>query len=609
MMKPKCYSYIRFSTPDQLKGDSLRRQMEAADKWALEHGMVIDDNLRLRDLGLSAYHGTHKDKGALGAFLELVKKGQISPGSVLLVESFDRLSREEVIDALEQFLSIIRQGIRVVTLSDGREYSKESITANYTDLIVSLTIMSRAHEESATKAYRGKAAWDKKRNNADKKKLTARAPAWLKLSADKTTFEVFPERAATIERIFRMKLDGQGGDTIARTLNAEGIKWSQGHGHGRVLENGWRKSYVDKILRGRAVLGEYQPMTGRGEKRQPAGDPIANYFPRIIPDELFYAVQQQMARNRGKGGRNGELQNLFGAICRCGYCGGKMQRINKGSGTKGGQFLICDNARRGLGCERHPVSYQTFEKLILTYAKGLSLADLLPDAKEARREQDKARECLAAIQAERDSKESKITNLVTAIESLEDQRAVERLKSRITELMDSVEELSGREQEAQRELTRLVSAGETTQEHLESVNELYAALARKDSPELRLKLRHRLRQLIDDINIYPVGRFLMTPAKVEAQLSAVFDVWPEYAGTKELDQLRAELTGQINNKNLARCTVHFNGGSFRTLNLAGKQPTLVLDFDREGRKFCNKFLDSEGKVKEFRVVNGKSELK
>ncbi len=52
---PKCYSYIRFSRPEQMRGASLRRQMEAADKWAAEHGMVIDESLT--DLGLSAFRG------------------------------------------------------------------------------------------------------------------------------------------------------------------------------------------------------------------------------------------------------------------------------------------------------------------------------------------------------------------------------------------------------------------------------------------------------------------------------------------------------------------------------------------------------------------------
>jgi len=32
--KKKAYSYIRFSTPEQLKGDSLRRQLESSRKYA-----------------------------------------------------------------------------------------------------------------------------------------------------------------------------------------------------------------------------------------------------------------------------------------------------------------------------------------------------------------------------------------------------------------------------------------------------------------------------------------------------------------------------------------------------------------------------------------------
>jgi len=34
-MSKKAYSYIRFSTPEQLKGDSLRRQLESSRKYLL----------------------------------------------------------------------------------------------------------------------------------------------------------------------------------------------------------------------------------------------------------------------------------------------------------------------------------------------------------------------------------------------------------------------------------------------------------------------------------------------------------------------------------------------------------------------------------------------
>ena len=48
---PRCYSYIRFSTSEQLKGDSLRRQLELTREYADKHGLVLDESLSMRDLG------------------------------------------------------------------------------------------------------------------------------------------------------------------------------------------------------------------------------------------------------------------------------------------------------------------------------------------------------------------------------------------------------------------------------------------------------------------------------------------------------------------------------------------------------------------------------
>ena len=69
-MQKKAYSYIRFSTPQQLKGDSLRRQLEASRAYAEAHDMVLDDSLR--DIGISAFKGKHATEGVLKKFIELV---------------------------------------------------------------------------------------------------------------------------------------------------------------------------------------------------------------------------------------------------------------------------------------------------------------------------------------------------------------------------------------------------------------------------------------------------------------------------------------------------------------------------------------------------------
>jgi DNA invertase Pin-like site-specific DNA recombinase len=179
--RSKAYSYLRFSTPEQAGGDSLKRQMEKAEAYADEHDLDLDTSLSFKDLGVSAYTGKNVQTGALGYFLRAVEDGLIPAGSFLLVESLDRISRENILRAQAVFISIVDAGVTLVTLTDGRRFSKASINANPTDLIISIVSLMRAHEESATKALRLRSAWAGKRSRAAIVPMTARGPAWLKL--------------------------------------------------------------------------------------------------------------------------------------------------------------------------------------------------------------------------------------------------------------------------------------------------------------------------------------------------------------------------------------------------------------------------------------------
>src|SRR5262245_27229953 len=97
----RAFSYIRFSKPEQLKGDSLRRQLEWGVGICTTKGWALDEILYLRDLGKSAFRGANAATGKLGAFLEAIKSGDVKRGDVLLLESLDRLSREDIDPAWE----------------------------------------------------------------------------------------------------------------------------------------------------------------------------------------------------------------------------------------------------------------------------------------------------------------------------------------------------------------------------------------------------------------------------------------------------------------------------------------------------------------------------
>ena len=146
--RPRAYSYLRFSTTEQLKGDSLRRQTQAAKDYADKHGLDLDESLTFRDLGVSAWRGKNVKDGALGAFLEAVDSGHVPPGSYLLVENLDRLSRAKPTVALNQFQAILARDVNVVTLHDEHEYTRAAMDENPLDLIMSILTMFRANDGS-----------------------------------------------------------------------------------------------------------------------------------------------------------------------------------------------------------------------------------------------------------------------------------------------------------------------------------------------------------------------------------------------------------------------------------------------------------------------------
>ncbi|MFC3163263.1 recombinase family protein [Ciceribacter thiooxidans] len=344
----KAYSYIRFSTPEQAQGDSLRRQTAKAEAWAQQHNLVLDNSLR--DLGVSAFHGTNRTTGALKSFLEMVEDGRIQRGSYLIVESLDRLSRETVIDAATRLFALIQAGIIVVTLSDGQEYSSERLRQDWTPLIISLAVMARAHDESRIKSERVGEAWQQKKEKARKegKPLTPRCPEWLEVRDG--TFVERPERVAIVRRVFQETIDGFGRREVVRRLNSEGVPTFRGG-------KGWHTSSIAKIIQSRAVLGEYQPHTGthRNRNRKPDGDPIPNYYPPIIDNGIFLRAQgATQGRRQNAAGRKGMSgSHLFQGLAQCAHCAGPMHIINKGKPPKGGIYLACSTNIRNAGCDNN----------------------------------------------------------------------------------------------------------------------------------------------------------------------------------------------------------------------------------------------------------------
>lgn len=509
---PKAYSYIRFSTPEQQTGDSFRRQYELSLAYAELHGLVLDERLTYRDLGVSAFDKSNVRDGQLGAFLKAIESGAVPVGSYLLVESLDRISRAKITDALEIFMAIINRGVRLVTLADGMEYSKEKINKQFTDIIISIAIMSRAHEESLMKSKRIKAAWHTKRANLDTKKLTALAPGWLEISEDRSRYIPVPHKVQLVQDIFDWTRNGLGTASVAKRLTQQNVPT-----FGARAKNMWHSSYIKKILSNRSVLGEFQPHVMLDGKRVPEGEPILDYFPRIISDEVFLlaAASQQSRRVNGAGRKGVGISNLFSGLLRCGYCGGSMVYVNKGHIGPRGKLLVCSNAKGGKDCHYVPWEYTFFEKSMLTYCTGLDVENFLQLDDTATSEITALADRITLLKASVEDIENKEGNILAAIESGAKFQQFEVRARQLTQERTHVEfELQSAQKKYDRSLSTkvdIVSIRATIDDLVERMNQLFG----DELYDLRAELSQQVKRLIGRIMIYP-GGYLEKPTYIAA---------------------------------------------------------------------------------------------
>jgi DNA invertase Pin-like site-specific DNA recombinase len=360
--RPKAYSYIRFSTPEQISGDSLRRQTQAAAEYAAVHNLELVQGC-YDDLGISAYHGANAETGMLSKFIDAVRDKTIPRGSYLLIESMDRLSRAKPRRALRLLENICDEGITVVTLSDGKIYTEETLDDDPMAYMWAFMTAIRANEESAVKSRRMKAAWATKRTAVAEKVLTARIPCWLKLAGIRPDrrFEIIEERAAVVRRIYEMSLQGIGQNRIAEILNQEAVPPFD-------RARRWHASYMMRLLRSESVIGTYltrvvEPIETNQKNVVPIGR-IDGYYPAIVEFSTFDDVQTMRATKTESGTYvvRATSRNILAGLGRCIICGSTTALVTK---HRKYRYIVCSRALTGKTCDYVSVSHALVETALL----------------------------------------------------------------------------------------------------------------------------------------------------------------------------------------------------------------------------------------------------
>jgi DNA invertase Pin-like site-specific DNA recombinase len=473
--------------------------MEKSRDYATRHKLELIEEIT--DSGISAFRGRNVANGGLARFLAAVRAKQIKRGSYLLIESFDRLSRQDPFTSFGLFSEIIRAGIIIVTLVDERQYGN----GNQSDLAVlinSLLSMARAHEESEIKSKRLSATWANKRAKAATRPLTAACPSWLHLprlprgqqngNDNPRHFTLIKERVAVVRKIFEDSASGFGDYSICQRFNENKIPTFSN-------TRGWGASSVAKILTNRSVLGEFQPHIIHGKKRIPHGEPIQDYFPAIIDNSLFYRAQaarsQRLIKGKPRGGRKSNFSNLFSGLLKCAYCESPVYFENKGRSQF---YLVCYAARSGHGCgERKGWIYRDFESSFITMVEDVDFTSIIKSdgANRARRDLETQIDALRAEQASIQEKQEAAFALLAKAN-------VDYVSRKLQELDQQSFEVKTRLDGKEKELTALVRDAKNACESRDQITSLFEQLR---SLDVRVKAASRLKSFVNVIYVAPVG--------------------------------------------------------------------------------------------------------
>jgi DNA invertase Pin-like site-specific DNA recombinase len=491
------YSYVRFSTPEQRKGDSLRRQTEAAKAWCDAHGAKLDESTTLHDLGTLAFRGDHcknPDRNALAGFLKLVENGRVPRGSYLVIESLDRLSREHIRPALSLLLSLIDAGVRIVQLKPVEMLYDEAVEPM--QLMMALMELSHGNSESAMKSQRVGAAWDARRTHArdGRKLLTGRLPAWVTIEAihaDSFTLAIVPDHAKIIRRIFDLAIAGLGPVRIVRQFQREKVPAFGSSGK-------WNRIYVRSILVDRRVLGEFQPRSDG----KPDGDVIKDYFPKVVSEEDFErAAGMAATRYFPEHGptRQGKHADPFAGLVRDARDGASYTVTAMGAKGKSYRCLKNYNATEGRGQSGNTFPLRTFEDAVLSCLREIDPHEILNG--------DHGPDESLALAGQLASVEARIAEVEAELLANGDVAALARvlrgLESRKRELAAALAEAR---QKAAHPLSESWGEAQSLIELLNSA---------PDPIDARLRLRSALRRMVDVIYLLVVPRGSIRLAAVQ----------------------------------------------------------------------------------------------
>ena len=354
--KLRVAAYCRVSTELEEQESSYEAQVEyytrkiqETDNWKMA-GIYADD-------GKSATNTKKRDD-----FNAMIKDALDGKIDMILTKSVSRFARNTV-DSLLTIRKLKEKNVAVV-------FEKEGVnTLDGTGEILITILSSLAQEESRKTSERVKwgqkrqmeqgvvfARWGVVRRFENGKMIVNHNKFMGYTKNENGDLVIVPEEAEIVRLIFRLYLEGYSAKKISQYLEENGIKTATG-------QDKWYDSVIFKMLRnekymGDALLQKTYTVDFMTKKKVINKGIVPQYYVEddhepIIPKELFYRVQEELARrasmNKSAVTRKKNQKSKFSSeyaltgLLLCGDCGREYRRVTWSRNGKKKIVWRCSN--------------------------------------------------------------------------------------------------------------------------------------------------------------------------------------------------------------------------------------------------------------------------
>jgi DNA invertase Pin-like site-specific DNA recombinase len=281
-------------------------------------------------------------------FQRMIKDSAKGLFDVVIVWKLDRFSRDRYDSA--HYKRILRKnGVKVVS-------AKENISDGPEGIILESMLEGYAEYYSAElseKIHRGQ------KDNALKGKNNGGGIPIGYLLGDEQKLVIDPLTAPIVLEIFKRYADGETVRSIVEDLNSRGLQTKR--------NKPFSMNSFNALLKNRKYIGEYQYQ----DVVIPGG------VPAIVPEELFYRVQERMEKNKRAPARSkAEDEFLLTTKLFCGKCERMMVGESGTSHTgKSHYYYKCGNAKRNKGCKKKAVKKDWIERIAVIWTVNRVLRD------------------------------------------------------------------------------------------------------------------------------------------------------------------------------------------------------------------------------------------